>query len=476
MIKEYTQVNGTAVPARQTISENFAKSLSIGITDTLFAPSKWPWVLFDLILSFSLFLVSVRLSPYGMLGPIETPILVGGIVYAAVFTSVSLGQGFYDRARRFGYYNVIRVGVIANLLATLISVGCIYFLFYEVVGRLTIIYGTVGAAVGLISVHMALAFLLGRNPFRFTIIGQSDCMQEIINYCKDPIHGQRPYQYIALQEISKNSTKPAIAELQRAKVSDIVFTKAALTNPDWVAFAIHALKAKLRVVDEIDFYTQVFERLPIDEISHEWVLRQGIATRQILTQFSKRAADLILSGASLVLLSPIFILIAIAIKASSPGPVIFVQNRQGRYSKSFKMYKFRTMRFEHSSDDAEGGFTRQGDDRVTWIGKLIRPLHLDELPQLWNCFIGQMSLIGPRPEALRFANAMRESVPLYEMRYLVRPGLTGHAQLNQGYAMNSVTDTKKKLSYDLYYLCFHSVHFDLYLMLKTIFHLSRGAR
>jgi lipopolysaccharide/colanic/teichoic acid biosynthesis glycosyltransferase len=103
-------------------------------------------------------------------------------------------------------------------------------------------------------------------------------------------------------------------------------------------------------------------------------------------------------------------------------------------------------------------------------------LHLDELPQLLNVLKGDMSLVGPRPEAYEFAKRMSKALSLYELRYLARPGLTGYAQINQGYAMDSVEDTKLKLSYDLYYLCYHSLWVDLQIMLRTVFFLAKGAR
>jgi lipopolysaccharide/colanic/teichoic acid biosynthesis glycosyltransferase len=137
------------------------------------------------------------------------------------------------------------------------------------------------------------------------------------------------------------------------------------------------------------------------------------------------------------------------------------------------MYKFRTMRHDAN---ARAGSARANDDRVTRVGRVLRRTHLDELPQLVNVLRGEMSLVGPRPEAIDDAHRMNAALPLYELRYLVRPGLTGHAQLMQGYAMDTVLDVKTKLSYDLYYLCNYSARMDIRLMLRTILFLTRGSR
>jgi lipopolysaccharide/colanic/teichoic acid biosynthesis glycosyltransferase len=140
------------------------------------------------------------------------------------------------------------------------------------------------------------------------------------------------------------------------------------------------------------------------------------------------------------------------------------------------MLKFRTM--AHAPGDGAGarGFTQVGDQRVHRVGRLLRRTHLDELPQLLNILRGDMSLVGPRPESLEFAERMDRELPLYELRYLVRPGLTGHAQLKVGYALDTVEDTRRKLAYDLYYLCHYSMRLDIQIMLRTAFFLTRGAR
>jgi lipopolysaccharide/colanic/teichoic acid biosynthesis glycosyltransferase len=187
---------------------------------------------------------------------------------------------------------------------------------------------------------------------------------------------------------------------------------------------------------------------------------------------AKRLVDILVSAAAIVLLAPFMAAIAVVIKLSSPGPVLFVQTRQGRFFEPFQMLKFRTMR--HDSTDAS--FTRVGDDRVTAAGRSLRRFHLDELPQLFNILRGEMSLVGPRPEAVEFAQKMDVEIALYELRYLVRPGLTGHAQVKQGYAMDTVLDTREKLAYDLFYLCNYSLRLDLQILLRTLFVLTHGAR
>ena len=208
--------------------------------------------------------------------------------------------------------------------------------------------------------------------------------------------------------------------------------------------------------------------VPADSITRHWVERHAKTD-----QWSKRFVDIVIAGTSLVLLLPMMICIGVAIRLSSEGPALFRQYRQGRQLRPFRIYKFRTMRVEHSDEAGVAGFAGAGDPRVTGIGRLLRRSHLDELPQLINVVRGEMSLVGPRPEPLDFARRMAVEVPLYELRYLVRPGLTGYAQIRQGYAMDSVAATKVKLSLDIFYICHRSMWMDFAIMLRTPLHLMR---
>lgn len=435
-----------------------------------------PWIALDLVTVFIFFQMGIWLSPFGIWGKWLPPHIMLGAVFAISYCTANLGLGSYDRVSRSDFSAITRTTIISTCLASFISLSLFYFIFYAVVGRWTVLYGTVAVFIGPLAVRIILAWLLRKNPYRFTIIGNSHSLDEVIQFCATRRRNRNLYLYKPWNELFPNSTAPTIERLLAAKIGDIVLTSSVMNDPVALDFAIHSLQAKFRVVDESTFYAQVLERFPIDDVSKAWLLQQGIARRKIFDIVLKRLFDIGASAVALLLLSPFFAAIAIAIKISSPGPIFFNQMRQGRYSQPFKMYKFRTMHRSLGGKQASGGFTKENDSRVTSIGKILRPLHLDELPQFLNILLGDMSLVGPRPEAFDFARRMRQEIPLYDLRYLVRPGLTGHAQLNQGYAMDNVLDTKTKLSYDLYYLCFHSVWVDLQLVLRTIFFLSKRSR
>ena len=164
----------------------------------------------------------------------------------------------------------------------------------------------------------------------------------------------------------------------------------------------------------------------------------------------KRSLDALISGVGLAIASPVMLLTAAAIKLNSRGPVIFKQTRVGMKGKVFTMLKFRTM---HQDAEANTGpiWASEEDPRVTQVGKFLRLTHLDELPQLYNVFMGEMSLVGPRPERPYFVNEFRKLIPHYDRRLCVKPGITGLAQIKQGYDQ-TLADVKKKLKYDILYI------------------------
>jgi Undecaprenyl-phosphate glucose phosphotransferase len=187
---------------------------------------------------------------------------------------------------------------------------------------------------------------------------------------------------------------------------------------------------------------------------------------------AKRAIDLMIGSLALFLLTPIFIITAVLIKSDSPGPILFRQPRLGFNNNVFHIYKFRTMRTDMTDENAERLVTRS-DKRVTRIGRILRRTSIDELPQLWNVIVGNMSLVGPRPHALRAKAADKlydEAVAAYAARHKVKPGMTGWAQVN---GWRGETDTiekiEKRVEHDLYYIDNWSIAFDLYIMAKTLF-------
>ncbi len=216
-----------------------------------------------------------------------------------------------------------------------------------------------------------------------------------------------------------------------------------------------------------DFYETLWHKLPSSLLEDKWLafspgfhLMPGYLNMNL-----KRFADVILTGVLLVLVSPLMLLAALAIKLESPGLVFYSQLRSGLYGKPFKVYKFRSMYQDAEKRGAQ--WATQRDPRITRVGYWLRVMRIDELPQIWNVLCGEMSLIGPRPERPEFDVKLKEAIPYYEVRYLVKPGITGWAQVMYPYGA-SVEDAYEKLAYDLYYIKNYSFWLDIAIAFKTI--------
>jgi sugar transferase (PEP-CTERM system associated) len=231
----------------------------------------------------------------------------------------------------------------------------------------------------------------------------------------------------------------------------------------------------IRVQEGSSYYEQLTGKIMIEGLRKSWLIfSEGfVVSRGAL--FSKRLLDILFAAVGLILALPFMLLVALAVRLDSPGPVFFRQERVGRGGRPFTLWKFRSM-----GTDAEAGGARwavERDPRVTRVGRFIRKTRLDELPQLWNVLNGDMSLVGPRPERRMFVDQLKEQCPWYEQRLVVRPGLTGWAQVKAPYA-STFEESIEKLKFDLYYIKNLSLFLDISILLSTarIVLLGRGAR
>ena len=257
--------------------------------------------------------------------------------------------------------------------------------------------------------------------------------------------------------------KPHLDAIQSKKVQAIV---ADLSSPaldeDWQRFLTEQTLQGRPVYNNRQVYESLTGRLPIHHLYENEL--GSLLPSQTYLRF-KQLLDII----AILLVSPFVLLIAlitvIAIRLESPGKAIFVQERVGQGGKLFKIYKFRSMRFDSEKNGAK--LAQQNDPRVTKVGKFIRKTRIDELPQFLNVLKGDMSLIGPRPEQLSFVKTFEKTIPFYNYRHIVKPGISGWAQVTQGYASDT-DETALKVQYDFYYIKHISFALDILIVLKTI--------
>ena len=232
----------------------------------------------------------------------------------------------------------------------------------------------------------------------------------------------------------------------------------------------------IEIIDGNDFYENLTGKLTVAALNPSWLIFSEGFQKSHARRVLKRSTDLVLSILLLILCLPVIIITAVLIKIDSRGPLFFSQERIGEKGRGYRVHKFRSMVTD--AEKQSGPVWAQNDDaRVTRVGKFIRRWRVDELPQLWNVLKGEMSFVGPRPEREFFVKKLEEIIPYYAVRYTVKPGITGWAQVCYGYGA-SVEDAVHKLNYDLFYIKNMTALMDLMIVLRTIkiVLFSKGAR
>src|SRR6266700_2854673 len=282
--------------------------------------------------------------------------------------------------------------------------------------------------------------------------------------------GQRVGQRIAGADSPaiQGNCEGKLANLDHRYRGVIVAERSERLSKDLVENLVRTQFHRARVYTLESFYEAHWRHVPLRAIDPIWPLQMGFQLARISPyHYLKRLCDLIFSAVLLLIFAPLFPLILMLIWMESGRPAIFRQSRVGREGHIFTAYKFRTMFMRDLNEETTDLYTRKDDPRVTRAGRWLRKLRLDDLPQLWNVFKGDMSLIGPRAEWIRCAERYEKAIPLYHFRHLVKPGITGWAQVNYPYG-ESDQDAIEKLKYDLYYIRHYSLTLDAMIVLKTV--------
>lgn len=258
-------------------------------------------------------------------------------------------------------------------------------------------------------------------------------------------------------------------ENQVYSANDVIILNDMSKLPEEVSINILKLKLSgITVVPLSKFIEKRFDKIPIEfyEDLNRLIFLDGFDRIKSKSERAiKRVFDVVFSFLLLILTSPILFLVSIAIKLDSKGPVFFKQRRTGEHNIPFMIYKFRSMYVDAEKFGAK--WAEKDDPRITRVGKFIRKTRIDELPQLINILKGEMSFVGPRPERPEFDEMLSKEIPFWMLRYLVKPGLTGWAQINYDYGA-SIEDSREKLKYDLFYIKNFSLYLDLKIIFKTL--------
>jgi len=254
--------------------------------------------------------------------------------------------------------------------------------------------------------------------------------------------------------------------IKQEKIETLVINSDIHKAEDLQKILLTCLPLKINIVDLPAFYENITGKIPLKAIGQMWFLENIISHNKTIYDFFKRISDLLIG--TIILIPSIVVMpcVALAIKLTSPGPILFKQKRTGKNGETFLAVKFRSMYIDAEKHGPQ--WAQKNDPRITSIGRILRKSRLDEIPQLFNIIRGEMSFVGPRPERPEFIEDLEKEIPFYRQRLLVKPGLTGWAQVEGPSYGGSKKETLEKLQYDLYYIKNYSFFLDLGIILKTI--------
>jgi len=415
-------------------------------------------------------------------------IMLSSFVFSVVTTASNVGIGLYRRNLSWDdYYLITRITI--SFLVALVFLIIIYYSFPEfVIARSVLVYSFILAFLGILICRYVFYTYIKQSSLkkRILIIGAGKNAKKLIG--KDGNYIHVGYEVCACVNI--NNAEIAVENQKVVTDEQTIYSIAEELDIDEIVLALDDRRcqfpmddlldckvAGIDVVDLLTFYERERSMIDLENIYPSWfVFSDGFANGGMKV-FGKRAVDLLASSLLLLVSWPFMLMVVVAIYFESrfKGPILYRQTRVGELDRNFDVLKFRSMRTDAELNGAQ--WAKENDNRVTRVGGVIRKLRLDELPQIWNVFRGDMSFVGPRPERPVFVDEFDKTIPYYRKRHRVKPGITGWAQLCYPYGANEY-DARQKLQYDLYYVKNYSLFLDVTIIIHTmeIILWGKGAR
>lgn len=477
-------------PPRVSTTRRRDRSASHSVTRTLFPLPVGVWVLLDV----GLVLVGLHAGywPFALGSPAFGWMIdewIAAPIFAASFALAGLIFGLYESRVLPARGKIVSRSLATTALGVTLSYTIVLLFMYSEVSRwLGVFVAAAFLGVG-VPIRLVAHQMLARHPLGIVIIGSGEFGRRLAR----DLHHDRGHCYRVVGRVTQpndpraakhtpihDALCPIVGTLDQLAnvchehdVHEIVVEPAVSADAAVMNAALSCLSLGCHVTNTATFLEKVFGEVQPEDLTPDWFLFADIDVGRGGRSTIKRLADIGLALLGGMAAAPVAAVIAVAIKLDSRGPVIYRQARVGRNGRVFTIYKFRTMRIDAEPNGA--CWAAANDARVTRVGRLLRALRLDELPQLWNILRGQMSLVGPRPERPEFVAELARQIPYYNHRHLVMPGLTGWAQIHRGYGA-TIADARKKLCLDLYYLKYQSFELDVAIIVRTIGTFFAGSR
>ena len=376
----------------------------------------------------------------------------------------------------------ICIKIMHSLGIAVILLAVIYFLFPQFVVRVDIFILSLSVLYVLILIwRLTYNEVLRRGLFnkQIIIIGSDGLAQQIINEVNVKKDCGYNIACIVLEKYHEGTIKDARSPIIRknnykglndfAKKMKIEAIVVAIKEKRNILPIKELLKCRIdgiEIIDGISFYETLKGKLDVTQLNPGWLIFSEGFKKSLLILLLKRMTDVLVSITLALLLLPLTLITSFLIKVDSNGPVFYLQERVGENKKPYRLIKFRSMR--HNAEEKSGPVWAENNDcRITRVGKIIRAMRIDEIPQIWNVLKGEMSFVGPRPERMVFVKELEKIIPYYNERFSIKPGITGWAQVNYNYGA-SIEDAIEKLNYDLFYIKNMSIFMDLMIIFKTI--------
>jgi exopolysaccharide biosynthesis polyprenyl glycosylphosphotransferase len=447
-----------------------------------------PWMLwsaFDVaVLSFSLYL-AYRVfvwTPTGGWVPFSWWQMC--MLQAPALTIAGLVFGLYEQKTLLRRSRILARSVLTVTTSLALTYIVIYFLMYSVHSRRVMFLAMASYLAFAPTFRLFVCAAVNRYSRKFLIVG-TDRKSQLSPDCQGDGLSKR-YQLVGYvttdvlevgREIGKHPVLGTVDEIERIcleqQVDEVVVGRVASKNPWVVDKALRCLKIGCRVTNLSTFYEDVLSEVPAALLEPHWFLFADFKHYHEAQLIMKRASDIVFATLGLILTLPFWPLVALLIRLDSPGPVFYSQIRVGLLGRHFRLYKFRTMML--GSEKNGHTWAVVNDPRVTRVGRYLRKLRIDELPQLLNVLMGAMAIVGPRPERPEFVDELADKIRFYNERHVIKPGLTGWAQINYRYGA-SVEDAQRKLQLDLWYIKHMCLELDLTILLRTVGTLFIGSR
>jgi sugar transferase (PEP-CTERM system associated) len=383
----------------------------------------------------------------------------------------------------YGAASFVSLRFAAARLAVAIALGVIFLsLIYFLVPALSLwrsnlLYAMIAASVLLVAVRALLGRTLGGERFkrRVVVLGAGPRAARI-----GALADQRGINFVAAGFVAMGEAasqvpgavpRHAIPNLARHVVdlhaTEVVLALEERRNALPLADLLRVRTTGVRVFDISTFLERETGRIDLNSVSPSWLIfSDGFDAGRLVSSAAKRAFDIAASLLLLAVTLPVLLVTAFAIKLESKGPVFYRQRRVGLFNDGFDILKLRSMR-QDAEAPGQAVWAAEDDPRITRVGRFIRKVRIDELPQCWTVLKGEMSFVGPRPERPQFVADLEQQLPFYAERHMVKPGITGWAQINYPYGA-SIEDARQKLEYDLYYVKNYSPFLDLLILLQTL--------